>query len=84
MVEIGQGPQQCAFARPAAAQQGDEFALVDVEVQPVQHAAAGKATRQIPYADSRIGVQFAKVRCHDKALFWMRRTKPSEAKPSTA
>ena len=51
VVQARQGAQQGALARAAAPEQGDEFALPNVEIDPVQYAPQGEAADEIADSD---------------------------------
>ena len=75
IVQPGEGTQQGGLARPRPAQQGDELARRDFQVQPVDDAVGAKAAGEVLQADDRFGVRLvrravdagkAEARVHDQ------------------
>ncbi len=86
-VEAREGAQQRALAGAAAAQQGDELARRDLEVEAVEHATGlVEAAVQVGDPDRRspLLAQLASVRRHDSAFLSMKRTTASAVTPSSA
>ncbi len=77
-VQAGQGAQQGALAGAAAAEQGDELAGRQLQVQPVEHRPLPVDAGQALDAG-----QLASVRRHDNALLSTIRTAASENRPSS-
>ncbi len=85
-VEAGESAQEGALAGAAAADQRDELAGRDLEIEPVEHASRlAEAAMQAADADRGGAVrQPARVRRHDSAFLSMSRTDPSATRPRIA
>ena len=67
-VEPGERAQQRRLARPRAAQQGDELARRDVQVEPVEHASGRRSAVQAAQADDGLGGGRARSPAHASSL----------------
>ena len=75
IVQPGEGAQQGGLARSRPAQQGDELARRDFQVQPVDDAVGAKAAGEVLQANDRFGMRLvrravdggkAEARVHDQ------------------
>lgn len=84
MIEPGQRPQEGALAGAGAAEQGDELAAADVEIDIVDDGALAIAADQAADRDHGLLGQSARILRHGRAFRVMKRTGQSELRPSAA
>ena len=84
MIEPGERPQEGALAGTGAAEQSDELAAADVEIDIVDDGALAIAAGEAAHRDDgRLG-QSARILRHGRAFRVMKRTSQSELRPSAA